>query len=205
MKGLKKIIWVLFTIGFVWFLLTLFVQQARKDYVHEIGDASSVKTAVILFNPDPFYNLDEQVARRFGQALAAMEWHVRILSVAALERGEPAEGELYVFIANTYNWSPDKPVRRSVQRDDLIRAKPVVAITLGSGSTKRSKRLLEELIRAQEGQLIGSETYWLMRPNDETVDDRSNTQIALDKVSARAVEIAQLYEKSFINSYGDVE
>lgn len=205
MKGIRKLIWILVTIGFVWFLLTLYVQQARKDYVTFQGDTSAAYTAVILFNPDPFYNLDEQVALRFGEALAAMDWKARILSVAALERGEPADGDLYILIANTYNWSPDKPIQRTIQSGDLIRDKPVIAVTLGSGSTKRSQRLLEALIQMQGGKLIGSETYWLLRPNDETIADRSNTEIALDKVSARAVEFAQLYENSFKNSYGDVE
>lgn len=180
---------------FVWFLLTRYVQQASTIYVSNLGENKPGKKAVILFNPDPFYNLDEKIAMRFAGTLLGEGWETRILSVAALEAGEPADGDLYIMIANTYNWAPDKPIQRTITSRELLTGKPVVAITLGSGSTARSQRILEELIRSHNGILIDSETYWLMRPNDEMQGKGSNIAAALEKVEIQAHQIAQKIDK----------
>lgn len=62
-----------------------------------------------------------------------------------------------------------------------------------------------KLNRIQGGKLTGSGSYGLIGPNKEINGGGSNVENALYKVSARAVEIAQLYENSFKNSYGNVE
>ena len=195
MKVLKKLAWLLAIILLIWLLLTLYVQQASTIYVSNLGENKPGKKAVILFNPDPFYNLDEKIAMRCAGILLEEGWETRILSVAAVEAGEPAVGDLYIMIANTYNWAPDRPTQRTITSTDLLTNKPVVAITLGSGSTARAKRLLEELIRSQKGILIDSETYWLMRPNDDTGGQGSNIGAALEKVEIQARQIAQKFDK----------
>jgi hypothetical protein len=69
----------------------------------------------------------------------------------------------------------------------------VVAITLGCGSTQRSQRLLDELIRQKGANLIFSEVIWLMKPNDEARTKESNVGVALDKAAALGVQISQTY------------
>ena len=66
----------------------------------------------------------------------------------------------------------------------------MVAITLGSGSTTRSKRLLEAALREKGTRLLASETYWLLRPNDESRMEEPNVQVALEKTRRLALEAA---------------
>ena len=69
--------------------------------------------------------------------------------------------------------------------------KAAIAITLGSGSTSRSKRMLEDYINGTGAELIASRTYWLLRPNDESRMDESNVAVACDRVYDFAVQISE--------------
>ncbi|MFZ9004266.1 MAG: hypothetical protein ACO20F_06720 [Robiginitalea sp.] len=65
-----------------------------------------------------------------------------------------------------------------------------MAITLGSGSTERSSRLLEELLKARRAELRASRTLWLLRPNEESRLEDSNVRVARDRVRAWARTLA---------------
>ncbi|WP_405207984.1 hypothetical protein [Aquimarina sp. LLG6339-5] len=67
----------------------------------------------------------------------------------------------------------------------------MVAITLGSGATKRSQRILEELIKKRGAKLMGSREFWLMKPNNESKSKRSNIKIAVEMANTFGKEIAK--------------
>jgi len=76
-----------------------------------------------------------------------------------------------------------------------LEGKNVVAITLGSGSTSRAKRNLDNLITEQKANLISSEEYWLMRPNNESETNKSNVETATEKAYGHGMEIATGLQK----------
>ncbi|MBT8184185.1 MAG: hypothetical protein KJN76_05050 [Eudoraea sp.] len=190
-KTIKRmLIWSVLSIALLWIGLTIYVQAPGSAQTFSYGNADVGRTALIVYDPDPFYNLDEQLCKSFAEGLATKSWQVRVATVRAADQINADETDLFVFCANTYNWAPDRGIKNFITSAAALKEKPVVAITLGSGSTARASRLLEELITSQGGQLLSSKQYWLMRPNDEGVADKSNIAIAKEQVFLLGTEIA---------------
>ena len=202
MKTIKKII--IITIGFLtfWLILTLFVEKKGPEYTMNIGQSKNNQKALILFDPDPFYNLDKQISNSFAQGLAEKGWVSKISSIASAKNLEDEQFDLYVFCANTYNWTPDWALSNYIKKHGQLKGKNVVAITLGSGSTNRSKRILENLIKLKEANLIDSKVFWLMRPNDESKMNESNVKVAVEMANNFGKQIAQSFENDkIVNKY----
>lgn len=182
MKNFWKII--LYTIGGIlifWTAMTFWVQYFGTQQVVTVGDASAPKKALIVYNPDPIYDLDAQVCRDFAEGLNQHGFSVKI-ATAQLAQEEPTDYELYVFCANTYNWAPDWQIKNFITEHPNLEDELVVAITLGSGDTNRSQRKLEETIQSKNAILLDSRSYWLLKPNDESRMEERNTEVAKDLV-----------------------
>lgn len=168
-------------IAVVWGLLTLWVEKQGPARTWDFG-RSGERTALLVYDPDPIYNLDEQVCKAFAQSLSEKGWYAGVKTVSAAAGVSTANYDLVVFCANTYNWAPDWAITRFIRRNDGLQGRNVVAITLGSGSTHQSKRKMEALLRAQHARLVDSRTFWLMRPNDESRSGEKNVAVALSMV-----------------------
>lgn len=168
---------IIIGISFFWLILTLWVQYGGVQKVSFIGNKDASQKALIIYNPDPIYNLDEQVCNSFAEGLSK---HGFLSKISTIQHAEidTYDYHLYVFCANTYNWAPDWPTTNYINNHTNLSKKNVVAITLGSGSTSRAKQLLEETIIAKNSNLLDSKTYWLMRPNDDNRLEEKNTEVA---------------------------
>ncbi len=141
MKKLLKITGITALVaGAVWTFLTVWVERTGPKRSWQLGSQTAKKRALIVYDPDPFYNLDEQVSRSFGQALADEGLQVTVATVAAVSNTDNQPIDLYVFCANTYNFRPDWAVRDFIQKQTNLDGKSVVAITLGGGSTGASQK-----------------------------------------------------------------
>jgi len=179
-----------------WLALTLWVEQEGSLKSMEIGSAASGRVALVVYDPDPFYNFDQQLCEAFADALADKGWRITISSVSAAKRLADNSFDLYVICANTYNWSPDWATCKLIETKLPLEEKKVVAITLGAGSTGRSQRVFETLIKSRKAILIDSRSFWLWRPNDEALLPReSNIILALNLARDWANEIAETFEK----------
>lgn len=174
-----------------WILLTFMVERKGGEKTLAFGPSSETQSALIVYNPDLFYNLDEQVCTSFAEGLAEVGWSSKVVTVAAAEGLENEDFNLYVFCTNTYNWAPDWPISRYIKHHPHLKGKNAVAFTLGSGSTKRSQRLLEDMLKAKEVRLLHSSSIWLMKPNDQNNAKDSNVGVAVDQANSLAKEIAQ--------------
>lgn len=178
-------------IGGVWTLLTIWAERVGPKRSWTLGSQTAKKRVLIVYDPDPFYNLDEQVSRSFGQALADQGMRVTIATVAAATDIENQPIDLYVFCANTYNWRPDWAVNNFIEKQVTLEGKSVVAITLGSGSTGASQKALEKLILNRKANLLDSRPLWLLRPNDESRGTESNIAVTVSMAYSWGEEIAK--------------
>ena len=125
-----------------WILLTLWVQRTGATKTWQLGNVATGPSALIVFNPDPIYNLDEQICLAFGQALVKHKFRVQVATVAAA-MNITDRPDVFVLCANTYNWRPDRSISNFVRRHASLKEKDVIAITLGSGSTVASQQRLD--------------------------------------------------------------
>ena len=175
----------------LWAILTLIVEQTGPERALLLGAESETQnTALIVYDPDPFYSFDEQVCYGFSKGLAENGWRVQMATVAAAEKLEQSF-DLIAFCANTYNWTPDVTIKRFIKNCSDLEQKPVVAITIGGGSTRTARRILENLLKDKSAKIIASEEYWLWRPNDESRMDESNVIVAIDQATQLGTAVGE--------------
>lgn len=184
----KKMIMILSGVLLFWIALTIWVEYSGGEKTSFVGNRSSSKKALIVYNPDPIYNLDEQVCEKFAEGLAGQDFYIKVATVKSANK-DLKEYDLYVFCANTYNWSPDWLINDHIRNHSKLDNKKVVTITLGSGSTKRAKRLLEQVILSKNADLLYSGAFWLLKPNDEERMAEKNTKVATDMAGDLGSEI----------------
>ncbi len=184
-----RLIKLILAISIVWTLLTFWAEKKGQNRLSQFGTAGEKNTALIVYDPDPFYNLDQQICESFGRVLADSGFAVTIATVSAAKELPDSSANLYVFCANTYNWYPDRAISRFVKNHSYLAGKNVVAITLGAGSTGHSQQIFEDIIKKKKAHLVGSKTYWLWRPNDKTRIKESNVKVAVEMVRKWAMEM----------------
>ncbi len=178
-------------VAVLWTMLTLLAERKGPEKIIPIGEPNSSYKALLIYNPDLFYNLDEQVCTAFATGLWKKGWFSKVVTVAAAEKMGKEHFDLFVFCANTYNWAPDWPIGNYIKDHDQLKGMQVVAITVGSGSTERSQKKLEQMLHKKEVQLLESRSFWLMKPNDETNTKEGNVTIALVQAETLGRQIAQ--------------
>ena len=157
MKKLLKVTGIaLLAMGAVWTALTVWAESAGPKRSWKLGNQAAKKRALIVYDPDPFYNLDEQVSRSFGQALADNGMRVTVATVEAVEESPEQSIDLYVFCTNTYNWAPDWSISGFIRQQAHLDGKPVVAITVGSSETESAQKALEKIILDRKANLLDS-------------------------------------------------
>ena len=70
-KWRSRIFWAIATIITFWVILTLWAQTSGPNFIERLEIADGVPQALVVFDPDPIYNLDEQVCRAY---LAYTAW-----------------------------------------------------------------------------------------------------------------------------------
>ena len=160
-----------------WTALTFYVEFAGPSKEWNVGNPGG-KKVLIVFDPDPFYNLDEKVCLSFAKALAGKNMSVKIMTVAAAEQIDQTNFQAFVYCANTYNWRPDWAITNYVKNHPVRENQIIVAVTLGAGSTASSQKKFEGAIQASGGNLMNSYSLWLWRPNDETKIEKPNVEVA---------------------------
>jgi flavodoxin len=189
-KLARRILYVIFYVLVIWGVLTLLAEMKGEANFWTYNN-DKLQRVLIVYNPDIFYNFDEQVCKAFAEEITDMQ--VTIASVAATDSIRHQHFDLYVFCANTYNWRADKPITDFIKNYTQLQNKPVVAIILGTGSTQCSQKYFEKLIRSKGANLIASRSFWLMRPNDESRLKEKNRAVAVSMVHKWAKEINDNY------------
>ena len=154
---------VVIVIAISWLVLTLWAEGEGPEKVWKIGAPSLKSRVLIVYDPDPFYNLDERACRAFGQAMADSGIGATVATVAAARELTQNDFDVYVFCANTYNWRPDWAVTDFIRHDVMLHARPVVGIVLGAGSTEWSKKAFGRIIDSSGAMLIDANGWQPLR------------------------------------------
>lgn len=178
--NLKTVSLLFITLLSIWLTVSLWVQSFTNSYTIGFNIESNFPKALVVFDDDPLSDFDENICYSFANGLAQQNWSVTISSVNEACRDSSTRYNLYVLCANTYNFAPDWAISHYIHNGDHLQNTPVVAITLGAGTTQRAQRLLEENLKNKGADLIDSHVFWLMRPNDDTRLEDSNVQVALE-------------------------
>ena len=182
----------------LWAALTLWAETKGGSKQNIMGAGNTQGLVLIVYDPDPFYNLDEQVCMAMGEVLAKAGYTVTVSTVAAA-KDTPATADLFIFCANTYNWRPDWAVTSFIKKTPL-QNKKVAAITLGAGSTSASQKALENLLQKSGAVVLASRPYWLWRPNDERRKE-TNVAVAVSMAQAWAQELGTQLQQSNTGKY----
>jgi len=188
---------MLLLVALIWVALTFVVESQGPNKANVNYGKGDPATALVLYDPDPFYNLDEQVCHAFAKGFASGDWSVEVATLSSIDEYSVPSYDLYAICANTYNFAPDLAILEFIrQREDLV-DKPVVAITLGSGSTERAQIILENKLKDKGARVVFSEAFWLMRPNDESRMEASNVGIAVEQAQKLGVKTAQWFDQGY--------
>lgn len=197
MKGNKFLRYVLVATTIIvisWTVLTIYVELEGPAKEWNLGNEDGPKV-LIVFDPDPFYNLDEKVCVSFGKALSENKVNVKIVTVAAAERLDRKQYNTFIYCANTYNWRPDWSITNYIENHPAQEHQSIVAVTLGAGSTESSQKNFEQVILDSGGTLLNSYSLWLWRPNDETKMKKPNVEVAQHMAYEWGIEIANHINK----------
>lgn len=189
-KSLRLLLLIALGISVIWTDLTIWVEMPARQEVIRLGDPMDSLRVLMVYDPDPIYNLDEQVCR--GLAKGLNENHIQVV-LATPKAARALDMKIFtgiVVCANTYNWAPDKAVVDFVEESHAVYDKKVVAITVGSGSTAEAHEKLEHKLLANGADIVLSKEWWLMRPNDEARMEEKNVDVAVDQAYHAGLSIA---------------
>jgi hypothetical protein len=172
-KTWRMLALIIGVILFLWTVTTLWAQwSGASKVVQSSPEATVTKRICIYYNPDPIYNLDEQVCMHMMQTLSA-ECYVEVRTTQSGVSSE--DFDAFIFCANTYNFAPDWGVTGVMSRlKEKTRGKTVGLLTLGAGSTGRAERLLKKSALPHDEANVLEKTIWLMKPNADEVQSRED-------------------------------
>jgi len=194
---MKKIIYLIGFLLFLWLLATFYAQLSGEQETVILPVSKSDMSAIVIYNPDPFYNLDEQVCMSLGKGLQREGIEATVMTTKNLYN-LTKKYDLYIFCANTYNYAPDWLVSRAIKKMNLSNEN-TVAITLGAGSTDRAQRKVEDLLVKANARILGSKAIWWWKTNDERRRSESNILVANQMAEGFGVVMARKLRESLSN------
>lgn len=165
----------------LWTALTIWVEIEGPAKWTQLGSPVDSLKVLVVYDPDPIYNLDEQICNEIARGIASGNIEVIVASVAATHENIIANFDAIVVCANTYNWAPDWAITRFIKSNPQFETLPVVAVTVGSGSTSASHHRLNKLLGSRGADVIDEHEWWLMRPNDKLRMEEENVKIAKEQ------------------------
>jgi len=189
-KWIARLLTTVGLLSLVWIAMTLWVESKGPSRSTEFTISGDSLDVLIVYDPDPIYNLDEQICISIAKGLNEEHVNATVVTVRATDDLDLHQFDAVVTCANTYNWAPDAAVTSFIKEHTDLKSMPVVAVTLGSGSTAESSRHLKDLLQGEGIELLNDHEWWLMRPNDESRLKEKNVDVANDQAFAFGQTIA---------------
>jgi hypothetical protein len=172
--------WLLVAIGLLLLVsaatITVVV-ESEGDYKLEVLGGAGPARALILYHPSRDAHFSDELSMALARGLVSAGFAVERATLTGATP-DALSYKLVAVVSNTYWWTPDRPTLRYLARARLdgIAALGIIG---GAGSTGRSQRLLDEALRKSGARVIGTRSFWIFRPNDETDSGETNRQVAM--------------------------
>lgn len=154
------------------------IVQMETEYAFKALGGEGKARALVLFHPSRDAHFSNDLSMALSDGLKAAGFAVDLATLTRDTPGDPKGYALIGVVSNTYYWTPDLPTLRYLKRAHL-EGLSVVGLIGGAGSTARSQRILDEALRRTGAKVIGTRSFWLWRPNDETRMSEPNRDVAL--------------------------
>jgi len=189
-----------FWIGLVLALAALAVWGARLMVGRNREVVSEVKvlnlegkagTALVVYHPGRS-DFQSRVFAGFAEGLVSNGWRVEMTTPSPQTPTDLVGYDLLVLGGATYGFKPNQPIQTYVRRLGDLEDKPTVTIITALGMGERSMRIMEQLVRQANGNLVKALVLYKVRPNDDEnfVDRKQNQELAVEMALQAAMEIA---------------
>lgn len=185
---LRYVVALAATIALAWIALTIYVQREAIPTVQRTENGHT-RQALVIYHPSRDSGFTDDLSREVAEAFSNSSLRSTRVSVHS-QLSVPRDCAIIAVVANTYNWAPDLPTQRFLERADLS-GQSVIGLIAGGGSTDRAQRILEEKLRATGARVLAVRPFWLWRPNDESRLNEPNRQVALDMARKMAQQFGQ--------------
>ena len=171
----------------------LWVHTRNRDVITEIdtlNPESTAGAALVVYHPGRS-DFQRHVFARFAEGLASRGWRVETTTASPQAPANLAGYNLLVVGGPTYNFAPNRPIRRYLKLVGDLGGMPTVTITTGLGAGERSSVTLQDLVHRANGTLVQALLLYKMRPNDDDnyVDAAQNRELASEMAFRAGQEI----------------
>jgi flavorubredoxin len=181
-------------------LAVIGVSVAWLDYGRNKEVASEVEvsnpsgttgTALVVYHPGKS-DFQRRVFSGFVEGLVSNGWRVESTTPTAQTPTDLSKFDLLVLGGPTYWFSPNRPVKRYLNRLGDLEGQPTVTIITALGVGERSASIMQKQVQEANGNLVKALLLYKMRPNDDDnfVDGEQNRALAVEMARQAALEIA---------------
>jgi flavorubredoxin len=127
----------------------------------------------------------------FAEGLVSNGWRVEVTTASTQAPTDLCGYDLLVLGGPTYGFTPNRPIKRYLNRLGDLGGQHTVTIITALGSGERSTAIMENLVREANGDLVKALLLYKMRPNDDDnyVNSKQNQALAVEIAAQAAKEI----------------
>ena len=140
-------------------------------------------TALVVYHPGKS-DFHERVTSGFAEGLVSNGWRVEITSASAQAPTDLSGYDLLVLGGPTYWFTPNRPIRRYLNRLGDLGGQRTVTIITAMGLGGRSISIMEEDIQQANGDLVKSLILYTLRPNEDLYGINDAVEIATQAAKA---------------------
>jgi hypothetical protein len=158
--------------------------------VEVLNPSGKTGTALVVYHPGKS-DFQRRVFSAFSEGLVSAGWRVESTTPSAQTPADLSTFDLLVVGGPTYWFTPNRPVRRYLDRLGDLGGKRTVTIITALGAGGRSASIMQKQVREANGNLVKALLLYKMRPNDDEnfVDGEQNRALAVEMAMQAALEI----------------
>lgn len=169
--------------------VTIWVER-KVNFRHEALAPQGRQKALVLYHPSRDAEFSDELSLAVADGLKDAGLAVDRETMTGDTPARPQGYAVVAVVSNTFWATPDWPSRRYLRRADL-RGLSVVGLICGAGSTDRSQRKLADALRMTGANVLGTQHFWISRPNDEARMKEPNRRVAQEMARRFGLETGQ--------------
>jgi hypothetical protein len=177
-------------LALAWAIISIIVELEGAYTLETLGRGTGKGRALVLYHPSRDAHFSDELSLAFAEGLTAAGFAVDRATLTAATPAHPEGYALIGIVSNTYYWTPDLPTLHYLDRARLD-GMAVVGLIGGAGSTGRAQRVLKAALDRTGATVLGAQSFWLWRPNDESRLSERNRAVALDRAKRMGAAAGQ--------------